>query len=47
MVAGAGPEIKLEFPACKMNLSLAYYYEFYAVNRAEGDTVNLTLTWKL
>ena len=41
-VAAAGPEINVDFPFC--TTSIRYNYEFMADNRAQGQTVTLTLT---
>jgi len=41
-VAAAGPEINVDFPF--VTTSLRYNYEFMAENRAQGQTVTLTLT---
>jgi hypothetical protein len=43
-VAGIGPEIRSEIPSAGLTVSLRYAYEFAAVNRPQGHTVDLTLT---
>ena len=43
-VAAIGPEISLAFPKPMLFVSLRYLNEFMAENRAQGNTVTLTLT---
>jgi len=44
-VAAVGPEISGFIPALKLFISLRYDYEFMAEDRAQGNTVALTLTY--
>jgi hypothetical protein len=43
-VAAAGPEINIECKFC--TTSIRYNYEFMADNRAQGQTLTVTLTKK-
>jgi hypothetical protein len=43
-VAAIGPEASVAFPKHMLFVSLRYLYEFTAENRAQGQTVTLTLT---
>ena len=43
-VAAVGPEINVAFPKQMFFVSCRYLYEFIAENRAQGQTVTLTLT---
>ena len=43
-VAAVGPEISVAFPKQMFFVSLRYNYEFMAENRAQGNSINLTLT---
>ena len=43
-VAGIGPEVDIAFPKAELGITLRYEYEFIAENRAQGQTVTLTLT---
>lgn len=43
-VAAIGPKVSTMFPKQMLFLSLRYNYEFMAKNRAQGQTVALTLT---
>jgi hypothetical protein len=43
-VAAVGPEIDAVIPKVDVHVSLRYLYEFMAVNRAQGQTITLTLT---
>jgi hypothetical protein len=43
-VAAVGPEINVTFPKPMLFVSVRYNYEFMAENRAQGNTVTLTLT---
>ena len=42
--AAFGPEISVAFPKQMFFVSFRFLYEFIAENRAQGDTVTLTLT---
>ena len=44
LVAAAGPEINVAFPKVMLFVSCRYLYEFAAENRAQGQTITLTLT---
>jgi len=43
-VAAVGPEVSVAFPKPMLFVSLRYLYEFMAEDRAQGQTVALTLT---
>jgi len=43
-VVGVGPEVNIAFPEQMFFVSLRYCREVWAVNRAEGNTITLTLT---
>ena len=43
-VAAVGPEVSVVFPKQMFFVSLRYNYEFMAENRAQGNSINLTLT---
>jgi hypothetical protein len=43
-VAAVGPEVSVAFPKQMFFVSLRYNYEFMAENRAQGNSINLTLT---
>jgi hypothetical protein len=44
--AAIGPEIVVAFPDQRVFLSLRYNYEFWAVNRAQGNNIVLTATYR-
>jgi hypothetical protein len=44
LVAAVGPEISGVIPTIDLHVSLRYNYEFVADNRAQGQTITLTLT---
>jgi hypothetical protein len=44
--AAVGPEVVVQFPDQHLFLSLRYEYEFWAVNRAQGQNVLLTATYR-
>jgi hypothetical protein len=43
-VAAVGPEIDGVIPKINVHVSVRYLYEFMAANRAQGQTITLTLT---
>jgi hypothetical protein len=43
-VAAVGPEIDAVIPKIDVHVSVRYLYEFMAANRAQGQTITLTLT---
>jgi hypothetical protein len=43
-VAAVGPEVTGVIPKVNLHVSLRYLYEFVADNRAQGQTITLTLT---
>lgn len=44
LVAAVGPEVTGVIPKINLHVSLRYLYEFVADNRAQGQTITLTLT---